>query len=284
MEDYQAVRELVVEIMGEAAQVGVREEIRETIPAVKNLSEAGAKEASITAVGKVLKLDKSSASRRCRAAIEDGYLVNLEDTKGKPARLVLGADLPARRDLLPAPEVLQRCEPLQEGAQHPTPRDPNRNDDRRTIVAGSEGDENNAGLGTKSTHGNEFTDDFLWDSVAGEGAVTRPARTLAEPRALGARLVDLHGPDLLLDSDDVVEPGADPGTELLRSETYGEVRLAYAAAVVDGLATEEGGRRGGPQADPVRPRTSSRLRSKPEGAIQAVLAMARVWPGARVLR
>jgi len=42
-----------------------------------------------------------------RAAVEHGYLVNLEDRKGKPARLVIGEPLPEETDILPTVAVLQ---------------------------------------------------------------------------------------------------------------------------------------------------------------------------------
>jgi hypothetical protein len=39
--------------------------------------------------------------------VDDGYLKNLEDRKGRPARLVLGDDLPEDQPILPDPEELQ---------------------------------------------------------------------------------------------------------------------------------------------------------------------------------
>jgi hypothetical protein len=56
-----------------------------------------------------LHLDKSPTSRRVAIAIQHGYLKNLEDGKGRPARLVLGEPLPEDIELLPRAEVLQRC-------------------------------------------------------------------------------------------------------------------------------------------------------------------------------
>ena len=43
-----------------------------------------------------LKLDKSAISRRVAAALDGGFLKNLEDRKGRPARLVLGDPLPCQ--------------------------------------------------------------------------------------------------------------------------------------------------------------------------------------------
>jgi hypothetical protein len=56
-----------------------------------------------------LKLDKSVVSRRVSAALHAGFLRNLEDRKGRPARLVLGEPLPEKIELLPAPDRLHGC-------------------------------------------------------------------------------------------------------------------------------------------------------------------------------
>jgi hypothetical protein len=70
------------------------------VPAtVREVVEAAARAdqpLSIVALAQLLKLDKSAASRRWQAARERGYLKNLEDKKGKPARIVLGDPLPRR--------------------------------------------------------------------------------------------------------------------------------------------------------------------------------------------
>jgi hypothetical protein len=63
----------------------------------------------ITEIAKKLELDKSSAWRRVRIAMERGYVKNLEDRRGRPARLVPGDPLPADIEILPAPEQLQGC-------------------------------------------------------------------------------------------------------------------------------------------------------------------------------
>jgi hypothetical protein len=61
---------------------------------------------------KALAIDKSAASRRAKDAESKGYLVNLEDQKGKLAGLVVGDPLPEDAELVPAPResvVLQCC-------------------------------------------------------------------------------------------------------------------------------------------------------------------------------
>lgn len=56
-----------------------------------------------------LGLDKSAAARRIAAAVQLGYLRNLEDRKGRPARLILGESLPESVAILPSSEVLHGC-------------------------------------------------------------------------------------------------------------------------------------------------------------------------------
>ena len=58
------------------------------------------------AVGDHLKLDKATASRRCRDAKALGYLENQEEKKGKPGRYAPGDALPEDVEILPAAEVV----------------------------------------------------------------------------------------------------------------------------------------------------------------------------------
>jgi hypothetical protein len=63
---------------------------------------------SITELAELLGLDKSSASRRVRQALELGYLINDETRHGYPARVRRGLPMPAEVVLLPTVETLQR--------------------------------------------------------------------------------------------------------------------------------------------------------------------------------
>ena len=139
VEDYAIVRELIADLIAEAAQVGVAPAVRATVEIAGKLIAAGTAELSITVIAKALEIDKSSASRRVRDAIEAGYLANREDKKGKPARIVLADTMPAHRDLLPDPEALRGCEPLQEPVQHSTPRNGAGNGSGCSVAVGSEG-------------------------------------------------------------------------------------------------------------------------------------------------
>jgi hypothetical protein len=80
--------------------------IRETVRGVKELDTPVDPGINITAVAKALGTDRLAASRRVRAAIEDGYLTNLEERKGRPARITLGDPLPEERAVLPHPDAL----------------------------------------------------------------------------------------------------------------------------------------------------------------------------------
>jgi hypothetical protein len=112
--DYAAVRELVADLVAEGAEVTIKPEVRETIRAVQDLLDGLEDDDNIPVVKqadlkKALKLDKSVVSRRVAAALDAGLLRNLEDRKGRPARLVLGDPLPDEIELLPTPQRLHGC-------------------------------------------------------------------------------------------------------------------------------------------------------------------------------
>jgi len=113
LEDYEAVRELVEDLVSEGIDATVPTTVRETVVAVSRLCEDDDSDSvSLATVASELGLDKSAASRRVRRAVDAGYLKNLEDRRGKPARLVTGDPLPADLRILPAIEdlaPLQRC-------------------------------------------------------------------------------------------------------------------------------------------------------------------------------
>ena len=104
--DYAAVYDLVIENVAQGVQAAVDATTRETVAAVKELDRPGDPGITVTQVAQALGIDKSAASRRVRVAIEDGYLTNLEERKGRAARLTLGDPLPEERTVLPHPDVL----------------------------------------------------------------------------------------------------------------------------------------------------------------------------------
>lgn len=106
LEDYAAVRDLVADLVAEGVEGTVSSTVRETVITVKDLTIPHPEGISVSMVARELKLDRGSASRRVQAAIEGGYLKNLEGQKGRPARLVVGDPLPEEVKILPAPETL----------------------------------------------------------------------------------------------------------------------------------------------------------------------------------
>ncbi len=123
--DYAAVRELVEDLVAEAAERTVTPEVRETVEAVGRLRAANAGGVSVAALAAELRLDKSAASRRAARAEDRGYLRNEEDRKGRPARYLPAEPLPGDEPILPPPGALRgdRCTvaPLQGGIHHPPP-------------------------------------------------------------------------------------------------------------------------------------------------------------------
>jgi len=107
LDDYAVVRELVADLIAEGVETTVSLSIRETVEAVA-LAD-GASEVTVLQVARKLNLDKATTSRRVRAAIDRGFLKNLEDRRRRPARLVLGDPLPDNQKVLPDPEVLGGC-------------------------------------------------------------------------------------------------------------------------------------------------------------------------------
>jgi hypothetical protein len=107
LDDYEAVRELVCDLISEGVEASVPKTVRETVRVVERLLEDNDDEPVATAaVARELKLDKSAALRRVRTAIDRGHLKNMEDRRGRPARLVLGDPLSEEADILPKPERL----------------------------------------------------------------------------------------------------------------------------------------------------------------------------------
>src|SRR5215216_4903862 len=103
IKDYAAIRELVVDLVGEGVEATVPKTVRETVEAVKRLREESKGEpVTVAELAGELKLDRSTVSRRVRSAKDRGYLRDLEDNPRKPSRLILGDDLPDDVQILPS--------------------------------------------------------------------------------------------------------------------------------------------------------------------------------------
>lgn len=137
VDDYAAVRELVADLVAEGVGATVSPTMRETVQAVNFL---GGETVAITQVAERLKIDRSAASRRVRAAIHAGYLRNAEDKKGKPAKLTLAEPLPENLELLPDPKVLYPCSDARaSGGIDPPPPPPSPGQDAVCPACAGEG-------------------------------------------------------------------------------------------------------------------------------------------------
>jgi hypothetical protein len=112
--DYEAVRELVGPLIAAGVSSSVKPETRQTVEAIRALG--GKRSDNLLGepatvmndeVARHLGLDKSSASRRIGDAIDQGYIVNLESYRGRPARLVLGDPLPDDVPILPTAQAVR---------------------------------------------------------------------------------------------------------------------------------------------------------------------------------
>ena len=102
--DYLAIRALVADLLAAGVGSTVSDVVRETVEAVKSVSLANPADEGVTVqkLAAHLKLDRSAVQRRVQAAIEKGFVVNLEDKRGRAARYALGEPLPEQKDLLPS--------------------------------------------------------------------------------------------------------------------------------------------------------------------------------------
>ena len=97
--DYAVVRGLVHDLIADQLESAVPKTVREAVQAVRDL--AGETETTTARVAAKLELDRSTASRRLRVAIERGFVKNLETKRGQPARLAVGDPLPTDEPVLP---------------------------------------------------------------------------------------------------------------------------------------------------------------------------------------
>ena len=110
-QDYGIVRELVVDLVSEGVGATVPQTIRETVAAVKAETLEEGMSTTYATVAKRLHLDKSAAKRRVDAARARGFIKNLEEKRGRPARLVIGEPLPDDVVILPSAERVAGGEP-----------------------------------------------------------------------------------------------------------------------------------------------------------------------------
>lgn len=112
VEDYAYVRDLVADLLAEGVEVTVPPAVRETVEAVARLRgdpEDPDEGVSLSDLAKELGIDKGPASRRWQDARRRGYLKNLEQKRGRRARIVPDEPLPEDVEILPPPELLEEC-------------------------------------------------------------------------------------------------------------------------------------------------------------------------------
>ena len=135
LSDYTAVRNPVADLFAEGIEATVPATVRETVEAIAAL---GKDEVSLGAISKALKLDKSTTSRRVNVAVSKGYLANLEDRKGRPARIAVGDPMPDPIEILPSvDELAERCSVAALGEGYTTPSSL-AEDDLAEVPAGEE--------------------------------------------------------------------------------------------------------------------------------------------------
>ena len=107
LDDYFSVRELIEDLLAEGVHASVPVTVRETVEAVRKLSKKDINELTELEIANELQLDKSTTSRRIRDAIARGFLDNLQERKGRPARIVLTDQvLPDDQCILPTIDEL----------------------------------------------------------------------------------------------------------------------------------------------------------------------------------
>jgi len=94
LDDYAAVRELIVELFAEGVEASVPDTVRQTVEAVKAL---GGVDVTLTVVAAHLQLDKNPTHHRVRKAIERGFLVNNEPAKAGRCSFVLATQSPLQQ-------------------------------------------------------------------------------------------------------------------------------------------------------------------------------------------
>lgn len=106
--DYNRVYHLIKGPLQMGHETAVPQHIREMVEEVGKANEENELQGiSVTKLAKLLGLNKSNASRGATEAKEMGYLKNLEDKRGMPAKYVPANPLPSTVDILPSPKELK---------------------------------------------------------------------------------------------------------------------------------------------------------------------------------
>ncbi len=104
--DYEIVYGIAAESFGTAANALTPAQ-RAAVEVVHTLCQE-VEDIPLSKIAEHLRIDKSSASRRLREPIRQGYVLNAEDRRGRPGRYRPGEDLPPILQAIPTLEVLAR--------------------------------------------------------------------------------------------------------------------------------------------------------------------------------
>lgn len=167
LKDYTRVREVVSGLIAEGVEATVPKTVRETVEVVSKLILEGDEDwVTNRAVSEELDIDKAAASRRVRAAVDRGYITNLEDRRGHPARLVIEESMPEDAEILPSAEQLEgerdRCavDLISQGIQHPPPPS-KRHPDGETGGGGSYTSSENGSTGQHVEQASDEREEFV---------------------------------------------------------------------------------------------------------------------------
>jgi hypothetical protein len=109
--DYAAVHELMDELVAEAVDASVSAATRETVQAVRELLDEGARRhVSVKEIADRLGIGLSATYDRVKRATAAGSLANLANKNERGWKVALGADLPTGGPFLPSPEKVFRLD------------------------------------------------------------------------------------------------------------------------------------------------------------------------------
>jgi uncharacterized protein YerC len=113
--DYEIVYPLLADTMTASQQGGLTERLRAVVAVVQDVCaknpEAKTTGVNVSTIARALKLNTSTVWRRVEVLEREGYLRNLEERPRRPARLVLGEELPAPNSAMPHPsEIVEEGE------------------------------------------------------------------------------------------------------------------------------------------------------------------------------
>ncbi len=108
LEDYDMVRPLLAVALAPALADSLTDAQRKAVESVRTLCYGSEEPVTISAVGRDLNIDRSSASARVRSALEGGYIVNDEPFPNRPAKLRPG------KETMPPPIALPTRQEVEE--------------------------------------------------------------------------------------------------------------------------------------------------------------------------